>query len=274
VIRNNWGNAVRPGPNRPGMGNWLDNHPNRRDYWNSWGGGVRSSWRHNNIHRNWFGPSWWVGHPHAWGGWHFHRWNTWHNPGFWWRVPVWTSFATWFTWRQPPPQVVWAQPVFFDYGTNGNVVVNNDMVFINGQPIATPAEFAESAAVLATVPPPANDEEAAVAEWMPLGTFAISTDRDDTDASWSIQLAVTRTGIIGGTLYNADTDEATAIQGQVDPETQRVAFRLGTTDDLVIETGLYNLTQSEVPVMAHFGTETTENWLLIRLDPPAEEQAN
>ncbi len=151
------------------------------------------------------------------------------------------------------------------------MVINSDSVLINGQVVATPAEFAESAAVLATVPAPANDEEAAAIEWMPLGTFAISTDRDDKSPSFSIQLAVTRTGIIGGTLFNAETDEATAVQGQVDSETQRVAFRIGTTDDLVIETGLYNLTQNEVPVLAHFGVETTENWLMIRLDPPEDE---
>jgi len=53
-------------------------------------------------------------------------------------------------------------------------------------------------------------------------------------------------------------------------ETQRVAFRMGDNDTLVAETGLYNLTQDEVPLLVHFGTEQTQTYLLVRLEEPAE----
>jgi hypothetical protein len=117
-----------------------------------------------------------------------------------------------------------------------------------------------------------SEEEAAQVEWLPLGTFALTTDAKDTDPSRIIQLAVGKTGIISGTLFNTKTDQAQSIQGQVDKSTQRVAFRIGESQDVIVETGLYNLTQEEAPALVHFGTERVENYLLVRLDAPDEEQ--
>ena len=100
-----------------------------------------------------------------------------------------------------------------------------------------------SAMDLATLPPPKSDEEAVEAEWMPLGTFVVSTNEKDVEPSQVVQLAVNKAGIISGTLYNIDTDQAQAVQGQIDKETQRVAFRLGESKVVVAETGLCNFTQ-------------------------------
>ena len=151
------------------------------------------------------------------------------------------------------------------------MVYENNTVYIGGDQIATADEFAQSAMDLATVTPPESDEVAAQTEWLPLGTFAISTGEAETEPNRIIQLAVNKSGIIGGTLFNIETDEPQAVQGQVDRETQRVALRLGESETVVAETGLYNLTQEEAPLLIHFGTEQTENWLLIRLPEPAEE---
>jgi hypothetical protein len=150
------------------------------------------------------------------------------------------------------------------------VVYQNSTVYVGGQEIASSTEYAQSAATLATVPAPASEEEAEEAEWMALGTFILTTDEKDVDSPRTVQLAVSRTGIVSGTLYNAETDQAQALQGQVDKETQRVAMRVGESDSLVVETGLYNLTQEEAPLLVHFGTERTENWLLVRLEGEEE----
>jgi hypothetical protein len=72
-------------------------------------------------------------------------------------------------------------------------------------------------------------------------------------------------------MYNSSTDQTQAIQGQVDKETQRVAFRIGDNENVVAETGLYNLTQSEAQLLVHYGTERTETFLLVRLDPPPDD---
>jgi len=185
-------------------------------------------------------------------------------------VPTWAGLSGWFTWNAALANV-WADPIYYDYGVGGNVVYQNNMVYVGGQQVANSADFAESAADLATVPPPENEEQAAQAEWMPLGTFAMSTGEKDTDPTHVVQLAVTKDGIIGGTLFNYQTNQSVSIQGKVDKETQRVAFRLGDRDNLIAETGMYNLTQNEVPVLVHFGTEKTENFLFVRLKDEGEQ---
>ena len=136
--------------------------------------------------------------------------------------------------------------------------------------VAVPSADAE----LATVPAPANEDEAQKAEWLALGTFTVSSGENDVDPTRMVQLAVTKDGIVSGTLYNTETDETQTIQGQVDKDTHRVAMRFGEGEDIVVETGLYNLTQTEAPVLVHFGPEKVENWLLVRLDDPAPDEGD
>ena len=242
------------------MNNWLDRHPDRWHHYHDWAGHVHNHWNH---HHDWFRPGWWNNHPHWHGGWNYwgHRpWN------YWWTVPAWGSVTNWFGgWG-------WSQPVYYDYGTGGNVVYEGDTVYVNGQDVGTPADMAMSAADLATVPAPTTEEEADKTDWMALGTFAVSTNRSDTDPTRVLQLAVNKEGIISGTLYNTQTDKALAVQGKVDKETQRGAFRIGDNEKVVCETGIYNLTQKEAPMLVHYGTEKTEQFLLVRLDAPADDE--
>lgn len=261
-LHNRWNIAI----GRPG---WQAPSTARRGYWNGWGNGVRNGWGHYHHCDRWFNGSWWGRHPHALCGWHYHYGNHNHRWNYWWTVPVWGSMNNWFTWTTPA--TAWSDPVYYDYGSGGNVTYQDNSVYIGGTEVATAEEFAQSAMDLATVEPPASEEETGEAEWMPLGTFAVSTAEGDTDPNQTVQLAVNREGVVAGTLYNVETDEATAIQGAVDRETQRVAIRFGESEEAVAETGLYNLTQEEAPVLVHFGAERTENYLLVRLDAPEEE---
>ena len=145
------------------------------------------------------------------------------------------------------------------------MVYENNSVYINGEEVATSDEFAQSAMALASIAPPADTEQAEQTEWLPLGTFAISTNEKDVDPSRVIQLAVNKQGIVSGTMFNSQSDQSYTVQGRVDKQTQRVAFRVGESENVVLESGLYNLTQDEAPVLAHFGEDKTENWLLVRL---------
>ena len=106
---------------------------------------------------------------------------------------------------------------------------------------------------------------------MPLGTFAISTNEKDVEPTRVVQLAVNKDGIVSGTLFNTETDTSQSVQGKVDRETQRVALRIGESESIVVETGLYNLTQDEAPILVHYGTERVENWLLIRIEYDDQE---
>jgi len=265
-INNRWQNQIG------GLHNWNNAHPNRAAYWAGWGAGVHSAYHWHYRNPGCFRGDWWYSHPYRWGGWHY-GYGFYNRPWrYWWTVPTYRACVNWFTWTAPP--AVWAQPVYYDYGQGGNVVYNDNSVTINGDQVATTTEFAQSAAALATVPAPANEEEAKKAEWLSLGTFTVSAGEKDVDPNQIVQLAVSKEGIISGTLYNTQTDRTQTIQGQVDKQTQRVAFRIGENEDLVIESGLYNLTQAEAPLLVHFGADKVENWLLVRLDDPAPEGAD
>jgi hypothetical protein len=109
---------------------------------------------------------------------------------------------------------------------------------------------------------------------MALGTFMVTANENDLQPTRTIQLAVNRDGIVSGTLYNDATDIAQTVLGQVDKETQRVALRIGESDEVVVETGLYNLTQNEAPALVHFGPDKTETWLLVRLDAPEGDEGS
>jgi hypothetical protein len=168
----------------------------------------------------------------------------------------------WFAWN-------WSQPIYYDYGDN--VYYENNSVYINGAEAGTAQWYSEQMAELAnSVPEDAKPEEI---EWLPLGVFAVvQGDQDDT--TMFLQLAVSKDGIIGGTYTNATTNSSLSVQGMVDKQNQRAAWTIGDKTSTVFETGIYNLTQDETPVLIHFGDEQTQQWLLVRLqDPPAEESA-
>ncbi|TWT74116.1 mu-protocadherin- cell-suface protein [Allorhodopirellula solitaria] len=281
-IQNRWGNQIG------GLHGWAGARPGRINQWHSWGNDVRFRWNGYHHHNNWFAGDWWYSHPGGLCPWHYYHSFNRYPWNYWWRRPTWTAASSWFTWSAPA--TVWSQPIYYDYGSGGNVTYENNNVYINGEEVATADEFAQSAAALATVTPPVSpateggeiaaedvagqevaDSDAADSDqWMPLGTFALSTDEDDVEPTRLVQLAVDKSGIISGTLYNRETDQADAIQGRVDKQTQRVAMRLGSTDEIVAETGLYNLTQDEAPLLVHFGTDRVENYVLVRLEEPEE----
>ncbi len=264
VIQNRWRGAVAGYGGRQGISRWDQRHPERMRYWNRWGDRIRRNWWYGRYQPGWFGPRWWEHHHHPVAGWHYwHRFG-YHDWDYWWSAPTWGGLTAWFSWTNVPAGI-WTEPVYYDYGPGGNVYYENNVVYVHGEQVATAPEFAESAAALATVPPPPSPEIVADLEWQPLGTFALSTSAYEIEPSRVLQLAVTKEGIIGGTMFNTETDEAQTIQGQVDKETQRVAFRIGESDDVVFETGLYNLTQDEAPILIHFGTQRVENGVLVRL---------
>lgn len=240
--------------------------------WDRWGDGIRDHWRDftRGYANGWFDRGWWDRHDSGACGWHYSYSDDYdrYDYSYWWTTSDWAYATRWLSWSSDSSTS--SQPVYYDYDTGGNVTYQDNRVYIYGEQVASADEFAESAAALATVAPPANEEEAERTEWMPLGTFAFSASEKDTQPSRVIQLAVNKQGVIAGTLYNTQMEQAAAVQGQVDKATQRVAFRIGEDENTVFETGLYNLMQDEVPVLVHFGKDKVENYLLVRMELPKE----
>ena len=159
---------------------------------------------------------------------------------------------------------------YYDYGEGGNCYYEDDQVYYDGEPIATAEEYADQAMGYAEAG--ANTIDDAVAanadiEWMPLGVFAL-VHEDGGEPTFYMQLQIAKDGTISGTYANTAKDTSETIQGSVDKESQRAAWTVGSNTNTVIETGLYNLTKDEAPALIHFGTEKTQEWLLVRMDDP------
>jgi hypothetical protein len=233
---------------------------------------VRNDW-HQNWHGFWnefhndFGqPGWRLQYPHLAHGYFHYRHPYAHG---WWTFATVAALTNW--WAYPSS----GAPVYYDYGSGGNVFYQGDTVYINNQPAYTAEQYAEQAASLAqTGAQQLASTDATPMEWLPLGVFALSTGAAEASPTRMFQLAVSKEGVINGTFYNTDTDETLPILGAVDPKTQRASWYVGDNRHTVAETGIYNLTLDEAPVLIHFGTDRTEEYLLVRLDPPPESEAN
>jgi hypothetical protein len=207
--------------------------------------GVRTGYNNWGI----YGSGWRVQHPGAWMA------TAW-GVGALWSTASWGSASSYCGY---PAE----EPVYYDYGTN--VTYEEDGVYVDGQNVGSSEEYYEQSSTIAqegakAAAPPDGD-------WLPLGVFALSKPEEPT-ADVTVQLAINKEGIIRGNYTDTQTDKTQVIQGAANKETQKVAFTVGDNTTNVIETGLYNLTKDEAPVLIHFGKEKTEQWLLVRLENP------
>lgn len=162
-----------------------------------------------------------------------------------------------------------AQPIPYDYG--GNVVVQSQAVYVNGDSVADPQEYANQASQLAATAQsaPATDET----KWLPLGVFAL-VEGDQTTSDDNFQLAVNQQGIIRGNYHNLKSDDLESLAGAVDKSTQRVAWTIGSDKKPVYECGIANLTKDETPLLVHLGDGSTRQVTLIRLPQPADADSS
>ncbi len=188
-------------------------------------------------------------------------------PGAWWpgKWAVWGTAWAVATWPYASAYCGCSgEPVYYDYGSN--VAYEDGTVYVDDQPVASAEEYYEQAGQIADAGvEPANEE------WMPLGVFAVIAEEGQTQTDKIVQLAINRDGVIRGNFQDVMTDQVTPVVGSVDKTTQRVSMKLEGNDSVVVETGLYNLTNDEVPVLVHFGADRQEGRVLIRLQQPEEE---
>jgi hypothetical protein len=186
------------------------------------------------------------------GAWYAAGWAT----GAAWRACTWGSCASYCGYAE-------ATPVYYDYGNN--VTYQDNSVYVNGQNAGTTEQYYTQATQIASAG--AQAEAPSDGDWLPLGVFAL-TKSDQAKSEVTIQLAVNKQGVIRGNYTDTATDKNQVVQGSVDKQTQRVAFTVGDNTTNVVETGLYNLTKDEAPCLLHFGSDRTEQWLLVRLQKP------
>lgn len=239
--------------------------------WDDRGDRIRSNFRRGDY----FTTSWWRGRPvigfgfgpqvgyGGRGSWGYQPWLGYQPYGYWWGRPSWQSLAGWFGGYGG---YGWNDPYYYDYGPGGNVVYYTDYVAVNGQNVGTPSSFYEAARDLASVDP--SELDANDRDWQPLGTFSMAVRQDEVDPDRVVQLAVNKQGVVSGTVFNRKSGNLYNVQGRIDPATQRVAFTIGNDRNTVFETGLYNLTQDQTPILVHFSARQQETYMLARLPEP------
>ena len=157
-----------------------------------------------------------------------------------------------------------AAPVAYDYG--GNVVVQPDAVYVNGDVVGTPPTIAQQqpqSPVLDNRPRPAADSK-----WLPLGVYAVVAG-DATSSDDIFQLAVNPRGIIRGNYNNVRTNQVERISGSVDTKTQRTAWTIGDDQSPMYEAGLANLTKDITTMLVITADGQSQQMSLIRLPQPA-----
>jgi hypothetical protein len=88
------------------------------------------------------------------------------------------------------------------------------------------------------------------------------------------QLAVNQAGVLRGNYYDALMDNTSPVYGSVDKQSQRAAWYIGDKKTTVFETGIYNLTKDQTPLLVHFGQDRTQQWLLVRMQQPNTQSPN
>ena len=211
----------------------------------------------NNFNDRWWGNSGWYRGPSYYGG----------NPWWWWGAATVATVGTFLALDTIHGATY--QPPVYDYGVN--VVYQGDEVYVDGQPAATAQEYSQQAIALANTPsaqppPPSPPEPGQQADWLPMGVWALAQEEKG-DAYMFFQISIDKDGVVSGAYQNVLSGEKSPISGQVDKKTQRVAWKIGS-NNTVIETGLQNLTQDVASCLLHFGPDTMQTWLLVRLKQP------
>jgi hypothetical protein len=198
------------------------------------------------------------------------------------RLAFWSDHPNWAAWRinRPYRWATWAALTGWfgrgagysetTYAYGDNIYYSNDQVYYGDQPVATAEQYADQAAALAASAPQELNPQ--TSDWMPLGVFAVTQDREATGVAPTLfmQLAVNKDGVISGTFKNEATGDVQTLEGMIDKKSQRVAWCVEGKSWPIIETGLSNLTQDTAPVLVHFDDGQTQQWLLVRLPDPKQ----
>ena len=196
------------------------------------------------------------------------------------RLDFWSDHPGWAARRitRPYRWATWAalggwigygagEPTTYGYGEN--VYYEGDQVYYGDQAVATADQYAQQADAIAASAPQTKPESS---EWLPLGVFALTQDgqASGVEPTLFMQLAISKEGVIAGTLKNMATGQVQTLEGMADKKSQRVAWGVAGQKRPIMETGISNLTQDSSPALIHFADGQTQQWLMVRLPEPKQ----
>jgi hypothetical protein len=261
------GDGNRRGDNRDWSGRWRrgDRFDKARHVRNNWKNHWGNRW-HDHDWDDWhdfpFHVGWWGGNH-----WHGHHWNHWghHHHGddwFWWTWAAAPLLYNWFDYG-------WQTPYYWDYGHGEYINCDDGVVYVNGQWYQPAPVFYENTVEVIEEAPVLTETQAAQAEWLPLGVFAV-TREGQPEAKLMVQLAVTQEGVVGGTVHDQAVGLTYQVEGTVEKDTQRAVWSYTNDKNqrIIMETSVFNLTQPEATGLVHYGPEDIQVIELVRLEAP------
>jgi len=214
--------------------NWASNHPEATQAWNNAKNSL--AWTPNGIDAA------------AWGA------AVWGAAG-------WPTLDNWLGWGDST-----SYP--YDYGNN--ITYDGDNVYYNSQPAGTTEQYYQEASNLASTTSSTPSDNTS-GDWLPLGIFGL-VEGDSKTPTRTFQIAVNKDGTIRGNSAN-QYNNILPIHGAVQKRTQRACWTVGTDTTTVYDTGLYNLTKQESPILVHTGPKSTRQELLVRMKQPPSQSA-
>lgn len=159
------------------------------------------------------------------------------------------------------------------YGTaggGGEVYYEDGTVYSEGEEIPAEEYSAQAEEIVENTPKVEDPDDM---EWLPLGVFALSENaKSEAAPNLFLQLAVSKEGIIAGTLNNKSTDEVKSVEGMLDAKSRRAAWTIAGKSSPIMETSMDSLTENETNALVHFADGSTQEWLMLHLEKPAEEK--
>jgi hypothetical protein len=213
--------------------------------------------------------NWASNHPQltsAWNSAHPWAWTPAGADGAAWAAAAWAGAG----WPTVGNWLGWGDTTSYPYDYGDNITYEGDNVYYNSQPAGTTQQYYQEASNLAATAPAAPTD--GNGQWLPLGVFGL-VNGDSKTPSLTFQLAVNKEGTIRGNSADPYSN-VLPIHGSVDKRTQRVCWTVGTDMTTVYDTGLYNLTKKEAPILVHSGPKATQQEMLVRLQKPAAQSGN
>lgn len=104
---------------------------------------------------------------------------------------------------------------------------------------------------------PADDSQ----EWMQVGVYNVA-ETGNSNPTRMVQLDVSRDGKIRGNYFDILSNQVTLLAGEVNKETQAVAWTIGANGKVVFRTTLSALTQPSGTVQVQFPNGKSSSWLI------------
>jgi len=155
-------------------------------------------------------------------------------------------------------------------GGGGEYYYDEGTVYAGEQQIPAQEYAAQAEEIVESAPEVENPGDM---EWLPLGVFALAeVNNSDAAPNMFLQLAISKEGIVAGTYNNKSTDETKSVDGMVDMKSGRAAWTIAGKSTPIMETKLDSLTENETNALVHFADGTTQEWLMLHLQKPADEK--